>query len=398
MITAMSGKQDIVLPRIYLVLDNCFALKRWVKPLEWMEICAELGFRYVQASTDNEIDPLFSTSDYMDEWFEEAERAQRKTGVQLINFYTGYQTYRTVGLAHFNEGMVEHIRQNWINELIRRASKFGARGMGFSWFALSEEIMQSPKRYAAMEERLVEQLAKIADTARECGDFQVSFEQMYVPYQPPFTIAQTERYLELVYAKRGNPLYVTLDTGHMIGQEKYLKPDERAIAKSIAEKQPVWLGADEAFALWEKYCEDGNVIEGTKRISECLEKYTYMFAEPRDADEYAWIGKLAKYSPIFHMQQTNGTVAGHRPFTPENNDWGIISGEKLFAAIKKSYDEAEEIQPPVKDIYLSFELFFSNMDTKRNMLDALKKTLEYWRRFVPEDGMTLEEILKAQAV
>ena len=46
-------------PRIYLVLDNCFAIKRWIKPSEWMQIAQDLGFGYVQASTDNEIDPLF---------------------------------------------------------------------------------------------------------------------------------------------------------------------------------------------------------------------------------------------------------------------------------------------------------------------------------------------------
>lgn len=389
----MSGNMKNLSPRVYLVLDNCFALKRWVKPFDWMELCSELGFRYVQASTDNEIDPLFSTSDYMDEWFDEAVRAQQKTGIKIANFYTGYQTYRTVGLAHFNREMVSHIRENWINELIKRASKLGVAGMGFSWFALAEEIMQSPKKYAETEARLIDELAKIAETARDYGDFQVSFEQMYVPYQPPFTIAQAEAYLKKIY-QRGNPLYVTLDTGHMIGQIKYVKPDVATIEKSITEKQCIWLGADEAESLWEYYCENGDAKSGAAKIAACIEKYPYMFTEIRDADEYAWIRRMAKYSPIFHMQQTNGEVAGHRPFTPKNNEWGIISGEKLFDAIKQSYDETDNIQPPVEDIYLSFELFFSNMDTKRSILDALKKTLEYWRRFVPEDGITLDEIIK----
>lgn len=44
-------------------------------------------FSYVQASTDNnEMDPLFSTEGYMDEWFREVEKAQRETGVTVANF------------------------------------------------------------------------------------------------------------------------------------------------------------------------------------------------------------------------------------------------------------------------------------------------------------------------
>ena len=62
-------------PELYLVLDNCFAIKRWVRPAEWMRVAKEIGFSYVQASTDNEMDPLFSTEGYMDEWFREVEKA-----------------------------------------------------------------------------------------------------------------------------------------------------------------------------------------------------------------------------------------------------------------------------------------------------------------------------------
>ena len=99
----------MIYPRIYLVLDNCFAIKRWIKPSEWMQISQDLGFQYVQASTDNEIDPLFCTDAYMDDWFDEIKKLQDKTGVKVVNFYTGYQTYRTVGLAHPDRRIREKI-------------------------------------------------------------------------------------------------------------------------------------------------------------------------------------------------------------------------------------------------------------------------------------------------
>ena len=70
---------------------------------------------------------------------------------------------------------------------------------------------------------------------------EVSFEQMYVPYQPPFTIGQTERYLQRVYEANGNPAYVTLDTGHMIGQAKYQKPTREQLVESFGKERPgIW--------------------------------------------------------------------------------------------------------------------------------------------------------------
>jgi sugar phosphate isomerase/epimerase len=205
-------------PKIYLVLDNCFAIKRWVRPILWMEAAKDIGFKYVSASTDNEIDPLFSTSEYMDEWFKELTVASEKTGIIVPTLYTGYQTYRTVGLAHFDEKMAHHLKENWIMNLVDRASKAGIKGLGFCFHAFSEEIMQSYDEFSRMEERYLSIMAEVGDFAGE-RDFQVSIEQMYVPYQTPFTIAQSEYYLRRIYSMTdGHPIYLTLDTGHMIGQ------------------------------------------------------------------------------------------------------------------------------------------------------------------------------------
>ena len=95
-----------------LVLDNCFALKRWIRPIEWLKLTKDLGFNYVQASTDNEIDPLFSPNGYIDDWFDEVKQGEQSIGIKVINFYTGYQTYRTVGLAHHDEECKESC---WMN-------------------------------------------------------------------------------------------------------------------------------------------------------------------------------------------------------------------------------------------------------------------------------------------
>lgn len=382
-------------PELYLVLDNCFAIKRWVRPAEWMRVAKEIGFSYVQASTDNEMDPLFSTEGYMDEWFREAEKAQRETGVTVANFFTGYQTYRTIGLAHHNAGMAEHLKQNWIFELMRRAKDLGAKGLGFSFWAIPEAAMQQPDEYKKREGQIIRIMQETAAYARQLGGFEVSFEQMYVPYQPPFTIGQTERYLQRVYEANGNPAYVTLDTGHMIGQAKYQKPTREQLVESFGKERPgIWLGSDRQYAQWQSFRKSGDYERGADEILSGMEEYGYLFAGPEDTDEYEWFRRLAKYSPIVHMQQTDGVTAGHVSFTPKANKTGIITGERLLSAIAESYAREDEIMPPAEKIYLSFELFYSNMATKYSIFEQLRETLAYWRRFIPRDGITLAEALK----
>jgi len=382
-------------PRIYLVLDNCFAIKRWVRPEDWMELCAEIGFRYVQASTDNEIDPLFSTPEYMDDWFKQVEKSSKKTGVELVNFYTGYQTYRTAGLAHPDRRIVEHLKKNWICNLVERIGRYGADGLGFSYFAIPENVMQDPALHKATIDRIYEDLCDIAEFAYNHNEVKVSVEQMYVPYQPPFTIEDSKAYLQNIYKKDKKPIYITLDTGHMVGQTKFLRPSAQEVEQSFSQAEPsIWLGGDTVYETWREYKAAGNAKAGTERVLEEIEKYPYMFAEKDDMDPYIWTEQLAKYSPIVHMQQTDGTKSAHAPFTPEQNEKGIITGEKLLNAIMKSYQDEEEIQPPVQDIYLSFEIFASNTDKKPDIIRNLKQTLEYWRQFVPEDGQTLDQIVK----
>ena len=380
-------------PRIYMVWDNCSVIKRFVKPSEWLRLAKDLGFSYVQASTDNEIDPLFSSEDYMDEWFREAKKAQEKSGVKIVNFYTGYQTYRTVGFGHFYRPMADHLKDNWAKRLMRRAKDLGSAGIGFSFFAVPDKLLQNPYEFYELEERMIEIMRDLGEYAVELG-IDLSMEQMYVPYQPPFTIAQAEDYLKRCYTPYKCLSYITLDTGHMIGQAKFLKPDREEIEQSFKKTLPdVWLGADSAYELWAFYKEKGDFKKGAAEIEKEINNYPYLFAETRDTDEFEWFRSLAKYSPIVHMQQTDGKTAGHASFTAKKNESGIITGKNLFSAIADCYSNENDIIPRTENIYLSFELFYSNMATKREIFSQLKESLDYWRQFVPYDGITLNEVL-----
>ena len=393
-------------PRIYLVLDNCFAIKRWIKPSEWMELVKDLGFNYAQASTDNEIDPLFSPADYMDDWFKEVKRYEKITGVKVVNFYTGYQTYRTVGLAHHDERVRRKLIDGWFKPLIRHIADLKAAGIGFSYFAMPDEVLQEPSKYRERTEIIIGILGDLSRYAYENGKVQVSFEQMYAPHQPPWTIEGTRSYLKKIYGVYGKPLYVTLDVGHMVGQRNFLRPAKHLIGESLANSRnsgnhcPIWLGSDSAYAKWESVRGKIMTVEeihcAVNEIDAEMDRYPYLFAEEKDGDIYKWVEELACYSPIIHMQQTDGIHSSHTAFTPETNRDGLVTGERLLGAIAHSYRrQAEDGMPQtVDDIYLSFEIFASNIEKKRDILTKLKQTLEYWRRYVPEDGISLKELLK----
>lgn len=387
-------------PRIYLVLDNCFAIKRWVRPSEWMQIAQDLGFRYVQASTDNEIDPLFCTESSMDDWFREVKRLQKEKGMRVVNFYTGYQTYRTVGLAHYDRSVRMKIKNEWIKSLILRIADLEAKGLGFSFFAIEHEILQEPGRYRQVMEMLRDEMADIAEFAFQNGGVQVSVEQMYAPHQPPFTIRGAKDFIQNTYAVNKKPIYITIDVGHMVGQNKFLKADKRIVADAVRNNSTVWLGSDRAYQLFDEAVQCANENQRRKLIGEIMEdmdEHEYLFSTVKDSNVFKWLEELACFSPIIHMQQTDGRVSNHAAFTPEANGKGIIKGDRVLHAIKQSFDRAaitKRTQEPVDDIFLSFELFFANTDTKKEIITKLGHTIDYWRKFVPEDGIMLDEAVK----
>jgi sugar phosphate isomerase/epimerase len=94
-----------------------------------------------------------------------------------------------------------------------------------------------------------------------------------------------------------------------------------------------------------------------------------------DLDPYRWLEKFAHISPVIHLQQTDEKVSHHWPFTDHYNKIGIIHPEKVLEAIEKSGSERN---------YLVFEIFHSLGATEETVLDNLKRSVAYWRRWVAE--------------
>ncbi|HBU12447.1 MAG TPA: hypothetical protein DEB31_06885 [Clostridiales bacterium] len=381
-------------PKVYLAIDNCFAYKRWTRPMEWMALIRDLGVCYVEASADTELDPLYMGGDYLAKWVRDVEAATAKTGVSVANVFSGHGTYTTLGLAHTDAGVRERFKTQWFYPMVDIAAQLQA-GFGFLVHGFAEFILQDKMKYGRKMEELYAILAEINTYAKQKGCERMMMEQMYSPQMPPWTIDGMVALMREVARRSGSPFFFVEDTGHH--HHKFLRPEIEAIKKAFAAKQAkgLWLGTERTFEIYNNALASGRFTDGdVDAIRRQIEDNPHMFTEERDNDCYTWMKAVGCYAAIVHLQQTDGASSKHLPFTEENNENGIIEGGRVLRALKHSYDNAEPDGLEQCDkVFLTLELFFGATETSNDMLYDYRKSVEYWRRFVPEDGLPLSALV-----
>jgi sugar phosphate isomerase/epimerase len=384
-------------PTIFLTMDNSFAAKRWTKPDEWARVIRGLGIRHVEASADTEADPFYCGSEYLGDWLAEVREASSAHGVAVDNLYTGYTTYRTLGLAHPDARVRARVVNHWLKVMARIAVQIPA-GLGFYLHAFSESVLQDPAAYRAATNLLYDGLAEVARFAGERGPVPIIVEQMYSPHQTPWTIAGAFDYLREVSGRSGYPAYIAMDSGHQTGQHRFQRPSREAVRRALSGEGPVpYLGPDTAYALFEA-ARGGTAAErkgAEGRIEAEMDRYPHLFAAEKDCDLYRWLEELGCYSPILHLQQTDGKSSSHRPFTAANNAAGMVHPLKVLQAIARAYRAGQRpgLPPPCSSVYLTFEIFPHTADRPRDILPQLAESVSYWRQWVPEDGLPLSALL-----
>lgn len=382
-------------PKIYLAIDNCFATKRYTHPSEWARVIRDLGLTYVEASADNECDPMYMGGEYLAWWAGEVKKAMAETGIVVANLYSGHGTYATLGLSHTHPIIRDRFLNNWLKPMAKTAGAVGA-GLGFFTHAFTDAVLQNPALYAQAERTLYENLAELAAFGKAENLGVLGVEQMYTPHQIPWTVAGAEKLMREVYRMGGAPFYLTVDVGHMNGQRRFTRPDDATIT-ALHEKYQngdplpeLWLGPEKAVALFER--SDKLPLS---EINAIMDEYPHMFAPAEDGDPYRWLENLAGYSPIIHLQQANATSSPHWAFTKENNARGIVEPEKVLRSIKAHYDSVpgEGLPPLLPELYLTLEIFTGTADKNRAVLQRIRESVAYWRRFIPEDGLTLDALI-----
>ncbi|MEW5896146.1 MAG: TIM barrel protein [Nanoarchaeota archaeon] len=135
--------------------------------------------------------------------------------------------------------------------------------------------------------------------------------------------------------------------------------------------------------------EYGETIEKTKRIQTllkdsaipiklCLDVDHGDISSPhaQDSDPYAWLKEFAKEASLIHLKQSLEDKSGHHPFTPEYNKKGCIYPEKVIRALE---------QGGASETLLLLELSFREREPfESRVLDDLRTSVEYWRKFIKE--------------
>jgi D-erythrulose 1-phosphate 3-epimerase len=391
-------------PRVHLAIDNCFASKRWTRPSEWMEVIRGLGLACIEASTDTECDPLYMGPEYIRDWVEEVRSQSVRQGLRVVNLYSGHGTYATLGLGHTDVRVRERFHHEWLKALLLMAEGLGA-GAGFYCHAFNDAVLQDPSQYTAMIIELCDRFADLAAFAERHGNTTIGVEQMYSPHQTPWTIDGAAGLLRNVYARGGKPFYITIDTGHSAGQDRFRRPGEQEVRTyldslargrgGVAGRGTLWLGPERCHAMIEERRRArGSNEELVRAILQAIDAHAYLFAEEADGDPYAWLGRLGCYSPIIHLQQTSGNKSVHRPFTAQSNATGAIFGDQVIKSLAASYRAPLDpsMPPRCADIYLTLEIFSATDSYNRDILHDLRESVHYWRRFIPEDGLALDQL------
>jgi hypothetical protein len=387
--------------RLFLAIDNCFASKRWCEVPEWMRVIRDLGLTRVEASADNEIDPLYSCPEFLEDWIQQVRRESERTGVQVVNCYSGHGTYSTLGLAHFDPRVREHLRRNWVERMLRTAGSLQA-GLGMFAHAFAERILRDRQLYEEAYGNLVQTLHDLSLAAEQAGVRTFGIEQMYTPHQVPWTIAGTDDFLRRTNAKEaGLPVYITLDTGHQSGQDRFLPPTARQIdgfaeAVRAGRASPIYLGPRECFESLRQRVLAGVAAQQLRQDVEAfVGGNPHLFSRRGDGDPYLWLEHYGAFSPIIHLQQTDGTRSAHQNFTAETAKTGIIHPAKVLRAIHASTSRPVPtgFPPPVREIHLTLEPFIGTAEHPRIALEQIAESVRYWRRYVPRDGMTVEQAI-----
>lgn len=391
---SQKGNNNVEFPKIYLAVDNCFASKRWTIPADWIRIIKEAGINCIEASVDNECDPLYSDSSYIKDWINDVQKESENQGVEVTNIYSGHGTYSTLGLSHTDKRCRDKFLNKWMYAFIDNASLLGVN-VGFFCHAFDESVLQNPLLYQNYLDDLLERFCRISEHASNKNVI-ASVEQMYTPHQYPWRINDCYNLMEKIN-KGGNPFYITIDVGHQYGQKKFLKPTVETLTRAIEEGNPIYTGSYDSY---KKQCsaingECNKAVAITNIIKDC-DDYPHLFATCEDSDIYQWLSKLGCYSPIIHLQQTDNTSSSHKDFIDSNNEEGIINGEAVLNAIYDSYMSPVKsgMPPRVDKIYLTMEVFYGTAEYNYTILNRFFESAAYWRKFIPEDGIGLDKLVQ----
>ncbi len=299
--------------KLQLGINTCFAVKRWPEASEWTEIVGcKLDLDLAQFSFDL-VDPRVRPSVRARKSLE-AKQAAADHGVKIHSTFTGLGAYSFNLLMHPDVGMRSDAL-DWYEQAVHMTAEMGADGTGGHVASMSYNDYGNKARRAHLLDCLTESLQHLSRIAHDLGQKFVLWEPMPVPREPPCNIADAKSLYRKVNKGAAVPIYFCMDTGHQCA------------------------------------------------YSEC----------DKDLDTFQWIKDIGPMSPVMHVQQTDGKMDRHWPFTPEFNSKGLIKAEKLIEAIEAS---------GASEVVLMLEIIHAFEEKEDRVLEDLEKSVAYWKEYV----------------
>lgn len=302
-----------------LGISTNFAIKRWPNPDDWARIVKEeLGLDQIQFSFD-QFDPR-SRQDSLRAYADRVRNACEKYGLHLHSTFTGLSIYSHNLLLHpLPEGRADG--EDWFMQAFAMTQALGADAIGGPYGGMDMPTFASETQKATVVQQAEEAFIRLLEAAPQFGIRTFYWEQTPIVREGPVDITGTKAHLDHINTIRptGSAAFeLCLDVGHAIS------PDA-----SGADKNP-----------------------------------------------YVWLERLAPHAPIIHLQQTDGRYDRHWPFTQAHNEEGIIDGERVLAAIRKS---------GARHPLLLIEVGHAFEEDDATVLRDLRETVSYWQQALERD-------------
>lgn len=320
-------------------INGAFLTRRWEDPDNWMRLTREIGYPRHSFCADV-LDPFFSgDTSYQMETAEAVKEAAARHDVRIVDIYTGVATHRFHGLSH-SDARVRERMKDWVRGAMDIAAAIGTDTFGGHQDAFSCEVLADEKKTEATWTRITTTMKELAVDAKTKGLRDIYSEQMYIPSEVPWTLADMERYLTDSNTDNPNgvPVRVAVDVGHMAGMHYGLTGD--------------------------------------------------------DLDYRVWLRKWAAQSGVIHLQQTTADASHHWPFLETYNAKGVVDMDVVLEEIIASHrawadNPVSRVLPAADEHTLVVEVIPGSTKTESALLDELAQTAAYLRTFIPEGGLTV---------
>jgi sugar phosphate isomerase/epimerase len=297
---------------IWLGINNAFALKNWPEPEAWAAIMAhDLGLKQVQFSFDL-LDPLLPEPGRAELCAEVAQTAAQ-FGLELGSSFTGLIVYAQNHLAHPSP----HVRgqaYRWYQAAIEVSARLGAKATGGHMGAMSVADFADPARRSELRAAVIDAVRGLTQDAAQHGQSCLLWEPMPDAREFPHTPQEAIAVLEEVNAGAAVPVQLCFDLGHCAPGP------------------------------------DGSV-----------------------ADPHAWLAELLPWTPIVHLQQTDGKGDRHWPFAPAYAEVGIVDPARVVEIARSS---------PLPRVDLVFEVSHAFDAAPQQILDDLRWSVEAWAKYL----------------